>query len=190
MLDSGFGTDWMMLFAPPATLSLYSNLSAEECAQRLGRAIDAETTSFFALSGYRGSKKFLGDVTDGQVRIMKRLYRNSFPSVFTGALVGRTRGTEVKGDFDLELTSKIALCLFSLFGPIFITLMLLYSLRQHTVPDWVAIGGAVAYGVGALLAPRIVRWIGRDQERDIEDFLCVTLEAGQDRSAFESGTDS
>jgi hypothetical protein len=174
----------MNLFAPPAPLVLYSNLSADECARRTVQAIDPEKVAPLSFSGYRGSKTFLGEVTGSQFRILKRGYRNTFPPVLSGVFLPHKQGTQVQGNFDLELTSKIALCALSLFSLIFMTPVLLYSLRDHSVPAWMAVAFAGIYFVGALLVPRIVRWNGRDQEREIADFLCVTLEAGEDSSAF------
>ncbi len=176
----------MNCFAPPTSLALYSNLSADECTRRISRAIDPEKAAPLSFSGYRGSKTFLSEIAGGQFRIFKRGYRNTFPSVLSGALVPRKQGTLVEGSFDLELTSKIALCTLSLFSLFVVAQVVLYSLREHTVPAWMAMAFAAIYVGGALLVPRIVRWNSRDQERDIADFLCVALEAGEDSSAFES----
>jgi hypothetical protein len=181
----------MNFFAPPKPLALYSNLSADECARRISQAIDVEKIAPFSFSGYRGSKAFLGEITGSQFRILRRGYRNAFPPVLSGVFLPQKRGTRVDGSFDLELTSKIALCLLSLVVSLpIMTLVVPYSLREHTVPAWVAVSFASVWFVGALLVPRIVRRNGRDQERDIADFLCAKLEAGEDSSAFESGRKS
>jgi len=74
----------MNLFARPAPLVLYSNLSADECARRTGQAIDPEKVALLSFSGYRGSKTFLGEVTASQFRILKRGHRNTFPPVLSG----------------------------------------------------------------------------------------------------------
>lgn len=174
----------MNYFAPPKSLAFYSNLSADECARRISQAIDVEKISPFSFSGYRGSKAFLGEITGSQFRILRRGYRNTFPPVLSGMFSPEKQGTRVEGSFDLELTSKIALCVLSLVSLPIVALVVLYSLREHTVPAWVAVSFASVWFVGALLVPRIVRWNGRDQERDIADFLCAKLEAGDDSSAF------
>jgi hypothetical protein len=179
----------MNFFTPPRRLVLFSRLSPDECASRLEQAIDPDDFALFAFSGYRGVKPFLGGVTDRQFRVFERGYRN-IPPVFSGAFLSQGLGTRVEGVFELELTSKIAICLLSLFGVLVMTPIVLYSLRDHTVPAWMAVAFACVYFTGALLAPRIVRGIGVDQERDIADFLCGELEADRDLSACEPGGQS
>jgi hypothetical protein len=181
MLDSLL--DAMTFFASPTRLVLYSNLNPDECALRLGNAIDRDDPALFSFSGYHGVKPFLGSVEDRNFRVFQRGYKN-IPPVLSGAFLPEEHGTKVDGTFDLEITSKIALCLFSIFGAVVITPVVLYSLKEHTVPHWMAISFACVYFAGALLVPRIVRWNGRDQEREISNFLCVALEAGEDSSAF------
>lgn len=184
MLDSLL--DAMSYFASPTRLVLYSNLSPDECTIRLGNAIDKDDFALFSFSGYHGVKPFLGSVEGQQFRVFQRGYKN-IPPVLSGTFLPLEQGTQIDGNFDLEITSKIALCLFSVFGAVVMTPVVLYSLKEHTVPHWMAISFACVYFAGVLLAPRIVRWNGRDQEREIADFLCVTVEAGEDSSAFRSG---
>jgi hypothetical protein len=176
----------MKFFTPPARLVLYSYLAPDECARRLTQAIDAAHFSFFSLSGYRGRKPFLGRVSGQEFRVFQRLYgRNAFPPVLSGAFLPGGKGTQIEGSFDLELTSKIAICLLSLFGVLVITPVVLYSIKEPTVPRWLALAFAGIYITGAFLTPRIVRGIGLEQERNITDFLCTVLEVGEDKSAFE-----
>jgi hypothetical protein len=173
----------MKFFNTPTPVVLYSLLDLAACTQRLDRAIDHDDFSMFSLSGYRGVKPFLGNVTGRQFKVFQRGYKN-IPSVLSGDLRPHGEATRVEGKFDLEPTSKIAICLFSLVGILIVIPVVLYSLKDHTVPRWTALSFAMVYCVGAVLAPRIFRWIALDQERAITDFLCVTLEAGEDPAAF------
>jgi len=188
MLDSHL--DGMNLFTAPGHLVLYSHLSPYECARRLNQAIDAEEFALFSFSGYHGVKPFLGEVTGLQFRVFARRYRNTFPPVLAGAFLPRKEGTRVEGIFDIELTSKIAICLFSLVGVLVTAPIVVFSLRNHDAPTWMAVTFACGFGTLAALAPRIVRSYGRDQERDITDFLCTELEAREDSSPSESGHES
>ncbi|MGH9714488.1 MAG: hypothetical protein ACRD5M_14435 [Candidatus Acidiferrales bacterium] len=91
----------------------------------------------------------------------------------------------VNGVFDLEVTSKIALCLIIAVGLLVMAPIVIYSLPKHTVTQWLWVVFACAYFSLALFIPRFIREIGLEQERSMKDFLWVTLEAGDDLSAFE-----
>jgi hypothetical protein len=188
MLDSH--PDGMNFFTPPGRLVLHSHLSPDECARRLNQAIDIEEFALFSFSGYRGVKPFLGEVTGWKFRVFKRRYRNTFPPVLSGLFLPWKQGTRVEGIFDLELTSKIAICIFSLFGVLVTIPIVVYSLRNHTAPVWMALVFAGAFVTLAAFAPRIMRDNGRDQERDITDFLRTELETVEDSFQFESGRQS
>jgi hypothetical protein len=106
----------MRYFAAPTSLDLYSDFNPQECARRLREAIDSERPAVFSFSGYRGSKPFLGNVDGQQFRLLQRSYdRNSMPVVLAGEFQPHREGTHVKGTFDLEVASKIALSLLSAF---------------------------------------------------------------------------
>jgi hypothetical protein len=173
----------MSFFTPPRPVVLFSSLSEDECARRLERAIDNAEFSLFAFSGYRGTKPFLGDIDGRQFRVFKRGFKNTFPPVLFGTFLPRKDGTQIRGEFDLETTSKIALCVFGLVGIVILTPIVLYGLREHTVPPWVAFGFAGVYIALCLLGPRIMRSNGRTEEKDISDFLCAEFEAREDQTA-------
>ena len=168
----------MKYFAPPSPLVLSSGFSPEKCARRLREEIDPERPAFFGfmLSGYRGSKPFLGTVNGKQFRVLQRVYfnRNSFPTVLTGEFEPQGVGTRVKGAFDLELTSKIATCLFQAVGLLVLVLIITFSYTSQPALLTVFVGG---YCSLLFYMPRIVRGFGRDQERSIADFVRVTLQA-------------
>ena len=100
----------MRFFAPPTVLVLYSALPSEQCEYRLANAIDAERSAIFSLSGYHGSKPFVGEIHDSKIRLLQRpsIYgRNAFPPVFSGELQAHGPGTRIVGTLDLEATVKI-----------------------------------------------------------------------------------
>jgi hypothetical protein len=180
----------MKFFPPPSPIMLYSNLSPEECARRLNQAIDAKEFSLVWFSGFRGGKPFGGGVAGWQFRLFKCGYRNAFPPILSGTFIPQKRGTRVEGSIDIEPISKIAICLLSLCGVLILTPILVYSLGGPTVPRWLAGAFACASIIFAALAPCLVRGNGRNQEREITDFLCTQLEAGEDSCAFECGCES
>ena len=171
----------MRYFAPSTPLVLSSNFNPEECARRLREVIDAERPTVFGFSGYRGSKPFLGKVAGKQFRILQRIYSNhsSFPPVLTGEFEPQGNGTRVKGVFDLELTSKIAICLFNAVGLLVLVPIIMFSYISQPVLLAVFVCG---YGSLLFLMPRIVRGSGSDQEKSISEFIKVTLQAGDDFS--------
>lgn len=171
----------MSYFAPTSPVVLTSDFNPEECARRLREVIDVERPTFFGFSGYRGSKPFLGKVDGKQFRVLQRTYsnRDSFPPVLAGEFEPQGTGTQVKGVFDLEVTSKIAICLFQAVGLLVLVPIIMFSYSSQPVLLSVFVGG---YGSLLFFMPRIVRGSGRDQERSIADFIRVTLLAEDDLS--------
>ena len=171
----------MSYFLPPSPLVLSSDFNPEECARRLREVIDPEQPTFFGFSGYRGSKPFLGKVKGNQFRVLQRVYstRNSFPPVLTGKFEPQGTGTRIKGAFDLELTSKIAMCVFGAAGLLVLVSIILYSYASQPVLSTVVLCG---FGTLVLFMPRIERGFGRDQERSIADFIKATLLTDDDVS--------
>jgi hypothetical protein len=171
----------MEFFAPPTALVLYSDLDPEECEHRLCKSIDVEQGTFFSLSRYRGSKPFVGAIKRRQIRILQRKYgRNAFPPVFTGELQAQGPGTKIIGMFDLEVKSKIALCLLSAF-----TIVVLIPIVTHSLEPYPfrSVLFACFFIALAFCYPRIVRGDGVIKEKNIANFLRITLKAGDAPSA-------
>jgi hypothetical protein len=99
--------------------------------------------------------------------------------VLTGEFEPQGNGTRVKGGFDLELTSKIAISLFNAVGLLVLVPIIMFSYTSQPVLLAVFVCG---YGSLLFLMPRIVRGSGRDQEKSISEFIKVTLQAGDDLS--------
>lgn len=179
----------MKYFPAPTTLILLSNFSPDECERRLCQSIDLEEPTMFGFSGYRGSKAFLGKVHGKHIRLLRRTYssRNTLPTVFTGELQAQGTGTQLKGAFDLETTSKVAICMFDIVGLLILTPIIFFSHGSHPV-----LSAIFTCGCGGLLlfSPRIFRDMGQDQERNIADFLKETLLANDDLPSSAHGSNS
>lgn len=169
----------MKYFAQPTPLAFYSDFTPDECESRLRASIDDERPTMFGFSGYRGSKQFLGKVDGKRFRVLQRIYRfrNSFQPVFTGQFQTQGAGTRVTGTFDLEVTSKIAICLFNLFGLFILVPIILFSYKSQPLLLALFVCG---YGALLVFSPRIYRSGGRGQERNITDFLRETFVAKDD----------
>ncbi len=93
----------------------------------------------------------------------------------------------MKGTFDLEATSKIAICLFGFVGLLILILIIFVSGASHPVLSAIFVCG---YGGLLLFSPRIFRGIGVDQETNIAGFLKETLVANDDLSSSADGESS
>src|SRR5262245_20342734 len=168
----------MRYFKPPTPIALISALSPEECAERIRAGIDRERRTFFGLSGYRGSKPFVGEVDGMYFRLVQRIYRlrSSFSPILTAELQPQGVGTRVHGSFDLELTSKIAISLLSACGVLIVGMVAFISYASRPVLSVVLFCG---YCSLVFCLPRYFREVGTHQERSIADFLKSTLEADE-----------
>jgi hypothetical protein len=180
----------MKIFTAPRQLMLYSNVSPEMCARRLAKAVDIVSWPFFSFSGYPGTKPFLGEAMGRRFRVFKRIYSKSISIVLSGASLPRGRGTRVEGAFDLGSTTKMAMRLFGLFGVFVVSPSIVDSLRNRAVPLLFDVAFACIAVIETAIGPALARVFLLDQEREITDFLCNELEAGEDASAFESERES
>jgi hypothetical protein len=181
-----YNVEEMRFFPPPTPLALYSDFSPEECVLRLSRSIDVEKPTMFGFSGYKGSKPFLGEVDGKRFRLIQRVYsnRNILPTVLTGEFEPEGTGTRVKGQFDLERTAKVAICLLGFFGLFILVLIATFSYAAHPA---LTIGFISGNGGLLILSPRIFRGIGVDQEKSVARFLQETLVATDDFSPRADG---
>ncbi len=179
----------MRFFAPPTPLVLFSEFDPDECRCRLRESIDPEQRTIFGFSGYRGTKPFLGEVNGKQFRILQRVYsnRSSLPPVLTGEFKPQESGTRVEGTFDLELTSKIAICVFGVFGLLIVALVAILSYASHPV---LSVAFACGYGSLLICSPRIFRGMGLDQEKSVAAFIKETLIANGGPSSSAPDCDS
>jgi hypothetical protein len=183
-----YNTEEMKFFPLPTPLVLYSDFSPEECALRLSKSIDVEKPTMFGFSGYKGAKPFLGEVDGKRFRLIQRVYRNrnTLPPVLTGEFEPEGSGTRVKGQFDLEQTAKVAICLLGFFGLFVLALIAALSYAAHPA---LTIGFVCGYGGLLVFSPRIFRGIGLDQEKSVARFLQETLVATDVFSPPAAGRD-
>jgi hypothetical protein len=81
---------------------LSSALTPVALADALCRSIDEERRTLFSLSGYRGSRTVLGEVTENTFRLRKRRYRrNDFAPHFYGQFQQELGGSRIEGYFDV-----------------------------------------------------------------------------------------
>jgi hypothetical protein len=150
MLDSHL--EGMTFFAPSTRIVLHSNLCPEECARRLGQAIDPEDFTVFSLSNYRGTKTFLGKVEGLRFRLFRRGYRN-IPTVLSAEFLAQGKGSRIEGAFDLDPTTKKLLRIVSLAGFLLLMLAAVNAVRTHTLLPWMVVGIASIYFTTMLLGP-------------------------------------
>jgi len=176
----------MNYFTPPTPLVLYTDLRPDECERRMREAIDEVVPAIFSFSGYCGNKPFMGAVNGRKVVVIQRTFgRGSLPTAFSGELQSHKDGTRVKGSFDLEIASKILLCLVVVAGLLFIILIVSSSYKDHPV---LSIAFACGYCGLLLFTPRSLRGSGIKQEKAIANFLRELLVADDDLS--NSGMDA
>lgn len=134
-----------MWFNKPATITLRTNLSVAECLRQLRDETDAAQRTIFALSGYRGSKTVLCTFDGAEFRLRKRrYYNNSFAPIFFGTLEPQSRGTLVRGYFDMDPWTKLFMKVW-LGGVILISAFVLSSARgTHQRRQMGRLGGATS----------------------------------------------
>jgi len=132
----------------------------------------------------RLSKQYLGDVDGRRIRVQQRqpIFSRNVSLLFTGEFEPERNGTKISGAFDLEPSSKIMTVVVAI-GALFLITAANFPAR-NAFSIWIAAACALGFLVVLLGAPRILRAIALNQERDIRDFLCETLEAGEDPSAI------
>jgi len=162
------------------TIVLRTDLSAEECLRRLGEATDPGKRSIFGLSGYKGSKPVLATFEGNQFKLWKRIYyRNDFRPYFYGTLVPQDRGCRIEGYFDVDRWMKsflwfwLALVVLMSIPPAFIAAMF-QPIRGNAWIDAIVPFGLILFG---MLLPKFGRWIARDQEPFLKEFIEATLTA-------------
>jgi hypothetical protein len=171
--------------AQKAQVVLHTDIGVSECLNRIRESIDEERWTIFSFSGYAGSKKILGKIKGNKIRLQKRrYYRNSFSPYFYAMVSPESHGTRIEGHFDclpfVKIFMRIWLGFVVVLGCFIYVLMLedLLTGRAHRRAD-IYLGilvppGLVLFG---LLLPRFGRWLGRNEESYILDFLQRALPA-------------
>ena len=163
------------------TIELRSSLSVADCVARLREAIDPPSTLF-------GSRPVVGRVDSGGFRLHKRIhYRSSFQTHAMARFREAEAGTHVSCRFGVH---PVILVFFVVWMSIVlvvgarglvIVVDAVFSARpEGAAPFAVPLAGALlplgmlVFGAGLFC---FGRWLARDEERFLADFLRVTLKA-------------
>lgn len=178
-----------------APISLHTDLGIEECQRRLTEAVDFPQRTLISFSGYRGSKPVLGRIEGQRLELRKRkYYRNDFAPVFFGIISRQARGTSIEGHFDSPRWIKIFWGFWSAFVFLLVT-PIFFLIAREILLGRVPLVGSTYLGllgppfilfVGAFM-PLFGRWIGRNEEKFLLEFLRRTL-AATNELPFASGT--
>jgi hypothetical protein len=171
--------------AQKAQVVLHTDIGVSECLNRIRESIDEERRTIFSFSGYAGSKKILGKIDGNKIRLQKRrYYHNSFSPYFYAMVSPDSHGTRIEGHFDCLPFVKIFMRIWLGIVVVVAGITLVLTLKDHlggrahlAGEDYTVVlvpQGMVLFG---LLLPRFGRWLGRNEESYILDFLQRTLPA-------------
>ncbi len=169
-------------------ISLHTGLSIEECQRHLTEAVDFPRRTLFSLSGYQGRKRVLGWVDNHEFELSKRkYYHNAFAPVFFGSLSPQPRGTRIEGHFDSPRWIRIfwgIWCAFVVVLVVPIFILMVRELLRGRMPlnesAWVGLlVPPFMLAIGGLM-PKFGRWLGRNEEKFLLEFVKTTLAATGD----------
>lgn len=149
-----------------------TNLSVDQCLDRISTIADSARFTIFSLSSYVGSKPLLATIKGRDVTIWKRIYyRNDFRPYFYGRVVPEPNGARLEGHFGMNRWAKIFMAVWigivvATTLPMLIQFFKDTGVRERTLdltPLYM-----LAFG---FLLPKFGRWIGRGQERFIVEQL-------------------
>jgi hypothetical protein len=168
---------------PP--IVLHSALTPTAVGEALRRSIDEEHRTLFSLSGYRGSRPVLGEVTGNTFHIHKRRYwRNDFAPYLYAEFQTKGSGSRIEAYFDVsrwvKLFMRIWLAGVVLLGaPMFVLTALDVLTGSHHTSGDNRVGLIVppALLLWGFLLPRIGRLFSHTDEAFLLEFLSHTLVA-------------
>jgi hypothetical protein len=166
-------------------LVLHSALAPDTLANALRRVIDEEHKTIFSLSGYKGDRPVLGEVSENTFRLQRRRYwRNDFAPHFYGRFRPEPGGTRIEGYFDASSWVKTFMRLWLggvvlIGGPIFVLTILDLTTGTHLVSGdrWVGVAVFPAMLLFGILLPKLGRLLGKADERFISEHIQRTLAA-------------
>jgi len=169
-------------------ISLHTGLSIEECQRRLIEGVDFPRRTLASFSGYRGSKPVLGRIEGHGIELSKRkYYHNASAPVFFGSLSPQPRGTRIEGHFDSPRWIRIfwrfwCASVFLIVLPVFffVTRDILRGRMPLNESAWVGLlVPPFMLAIGGLM-PKFGRWLGRNEEKFLLEFVKTTLAATGD----------
>jgi hypothetical protein len=165
---------------------LHSSLAPDECIRRIQASTDPGDRAIFSLSGYKGSKPLLVKLDGNRFVLWKRrYYRNDFAPYLFGTLSQDNQGTRLEGHFDMNRWVKIFMKIWIAFA-VLTSLPVLFATLNGPVREnaWVGVAvpiGLIAFGI---ILPKFGRWLGKNEEKFMTEFLETTLAAQPAESRF------
>jgi hypothetical protein len=168
-----------------ATIVLHSSLAAAAAAEALHRSIDEERGTLFSISGYKGDRPVLGDVSETTFRLQARRYwRNDFAPHFYGRFHPEPGGTRIEGYFDVSGWVRTFMHLWIggvvIFGVSTLALTILDATARTDFTSgsvWVGIIVPPAMVLFGILLPKLGRLLAKGDERFILQHIQHTLAA-------------
>lgn len=168
-----------MWWRKPRTVTFWTDLSPDNCLRQLREQTDQAELTIFSFSGYKGSKAVLLTSDGHEFKLWKRrYYHNSFAPIFFGILEAQSRGTLIRGHFDMHRLVKLFMMIWLGFATLIGTPLFVQTLAGDMHGDnWVGLIVPPALVLWGILLPEFGRWMGRSEERYLLDFLETTLVA-------------
>ncbi|HLJ90423.1 MAG TPA: hypothetical protein VKZ53_26680 [Candidatus Angelobacter sp.] len=164
---------------------LHSALAPNAVADALLSSMDEEQWTLFSMSGYRGNRPVLGEVSQKTFRLRKRInHRNDFARQFYGRFEPEPGGTRIEGHFDTPGLSKYFMRIWLAFAvligvPIFIQTAIAIVGGSHSASDneWIGLVVPPVLVLFGIALPKIGRLLGKGDEHFIVEHLQNTLAA-------------
>lgn len=175
-----------------------SPFSPAECAERLGSAIDREGSILVSLSAYFGSKPVIGRVSAGSLRLRRRIaYRNSFQSFLFATLEPAVRGTRITAEVKMHPFVRGFMFVWLGFVVFFWGLSAFAVVASatgvvevHGSHGWLGLLAPLVMGAFGVGLVKFGRYLARDEERFLLDFVTGILDARPEESRFPSDAPS
>ena len=168
-------------------IAFHTDYTIEHCVEVLKSSIDEARFALLSWSGYADSKDVVGSVKGHAFRLQKRrYYRNDFAPYFYGRFLSQEGGTRIEGYFDFGRFTKIFWSIWMTVVILFAAIALIFWLSGETsIPssDWWAalvLPGLIMFGI---ILPKFGRWLGRNEETFILEFLQRIFVGRIDRSS-------
>jgi hypothetical protein len=166
-------------------LVLHSALPPNVVAEALRSSIDEERWTPFSISGYRGNRPLLGEISENAFRLQKRkYYRNDFAGQFYARFAAEPGGTRIEGYFDAPRWARYFMRIWLAFAvllstPIFVRTLIDMLKGSHYMSGdkWVGLVVPLVLVFGGTLLPKIGRLLGKNNERFILEHVQNTLGA-------------
>jgi hypothetical protein len=164
---------------------LHSALAPNAIADALRRSIDEKHWMLFSLSGYRGYRPLIGEISENKFTVQKRRYsRNDFAGHLFAQYWPEAGGTRIEAYFDppawARYFMRVWLAGAVLIGmPIFVTTVLDVITGSHRMSGdrWVGLVVPPALILYGTVIPRIGRLLGKGDRQFILKHIQNTVAA-------------